>query len=593
MKKLLALLLAGCAVVSAAAGPQRVLRTAGEGRVKTLDPILADDSASRNLCGALFDTLVAYDYTARPYRLIPSMAEKMPEHSADFREYRFKLRSDLRFPEADGLPGGPVTSRDVKFSLLRLADARNHSPLYWLVRGRILGVDEFHRATLGARPGDFSSYDGDIPGIVIHDDREFTIRLTAPDPRFLYLLAMPNAGVVSRRAVERFGVDFSRRPMGTGPFVLEKWIDDYKMVLRRNPVYRHEFFPGARNPADRERQLPLCDRIEILQVRQPMTAWMLFLQGEVDINALDKDNFDLVVTADGCPVPALAARGIRLVRIPEFEIRYVGFNFSDPVLGSNLKLRQALSLAYDVAKRVRYAGGQLIPAQGPLPEGVAGFDPDYRNPYARVDLKLAKHLLAEAGYPGGIDPATGRRLTLTFDQTGNSTAYRQMGELAAADFAELGIEVIPVMNNKPRFFEKLRQGSLQLFRLSWIGDFPDAENFFQLFYSGNRQGCNRTGYSDREFDAMYEKSLAMPDSPERIALFRKMTRHLGERCVWIYEGFPVSTQLCHAWLENYIPHDFPYDRWKYLSVDDDMRSKLRAQFRPLGFSELSGGGERP
>ena len=565
-----------------------VLRTAGEGRLRTLDPIQADDSASRNICGAVFDTLVAYDYLARPYRLVPSMLERMPECSPDYTEYRFKLRGDLRFPDHEGIPGAPITARDVKFSLLRLADGRRHSPLYWMVRGKIRGIDDFYRKSLSAPEGDFSLYDEELPGFVIRDDLNFTIRLTGADPRFLYLLAIPNAGIVSRRAVERFGEDFSRHPVGSGPFVVEKWSGDYKLVLRRNPVYRRELFPGAASPDDRGRPLPLCDRIEIMMVRQPMTAWMLFLQGELDINALDKDNFDLVVSSGGDPVPALTKRGIRLLRVPEFEIRYVGFNFDDPVLGKNLKLRQALSLVYDIAERVRYSGGQLIPAQGPLPEGVAGYDPDYRNPYARLDVPLAKKLLAEAGYPDGIG-ADGRRLRLTYDQVGNSTVYRQMGELAAADFAKLGIEVIPVMNNKPRFFEKLRQGELQLFRLSWIGDYPDADNFFQLFYSGNRGGCNRTGFSDPEFDAMYLKARDMPDSPERIELFSRMTRRLGEQCAWINEGFPVSYQLCHAWLENYHPHDFPYNRWKFLAVKTRLRERLKPTFTPLDLSELSGG----
>ncbi|MBQ6352793.1 MAG: hypothetical protein IJJ28_05960, partial [Lentisphaeria bacterium] len=441
--------------------------------------------------------------------------------------------------------------------------------------------------SLAAPAGDLSLYDEDLPGFVIHGDREFTIRLTSGDPRFLYLLAIPNAGIVSRRAVERFGADFFRHPVGSGPFVVEKWAGEYKLVLRRNPDYRKEFFAGAATPDDRRRPLPLCDRIEILMVRQPMTAWMLFLQGELDINALDKDNFDLVVSSGGDPVPALTRRGIRLLRVPEFEIRYVGFNFNDPVLGKNLKLRQALSLVYDVAERVRYSGDQLIPAQGPLPAGVAGYDPDYRNPYARVDITLAKRLLAEAGYPGGVGP-DGKRLRLTYDQVGNSTAYRQMGELAAADFARLGIEVIPVMNNKPRFFEKLRQDELQLFRLSWIGDYPDADNFFQLFYSGNRGGCNRTGFSDPKFDALYLKARDLPDSPERIELFRRMTRYLGEQCVWINEGFPVSYQLCHAWLENYHPHDFPYNHWKFLAIRTRLRDRLKPTFTPLDLSELSG-----
>ena len=566
----------------------RVLRTAGEGKCRTLDPIQADDSASRNLCGAVFDTLLAYDYLARPYKLVPSMLAEMPAHNADYSEYRFKLRTDLRFPDHEGVPGGRITARDVKFSLLRLADGRNHSPLYWIVRGKLLGIEEFNRASLLAKPGDFSIYDREIPGIVIHDDFNFTLKLAKPDPRFLYHLASPNTGIVSRRAVERFGADFSRHPVGSGPFVLESWRANYKLVLRRNPDYRKEFFAGAKSAADRIRPLPLCDRIEILMVRQPMTAWMMFLQGDLDINALDKDNFDLVVSSDGRPAPVLAKRGIRLIRVPEFEIQYVGFNFRDPVLGKNPQLRQALSLAYDVPARVRYTGGRLIPAQGPLPEGVAGYDPGYRNPYARVDLEQAKKLLAEAGYPGGVG-ADGKRLKLTFDMNGNDTTHRQLGELAAADFARLGIEVVPVMNNKPRFMDKLRRGETQLFYLSWIGDYPDAENFMQLFCTGNVSGCNRTGFSDPEFDRMYEAAAAMPDSPGRVELFRKMVRYLGERCVWIYEGVPVSYQLCHEWLENYEPHDFPYARLKYLSVSPRRRDELKPTFAPLDFSELSGG----
>lgn len=85
----------------------------------------------------------------------------------------------------------------------------------------------------------------------------------------------------------------------------------------------------------------------------------------------------------------MKARGIRLLRTPEFEVRYVGFNFSDPLLGKNLKLRQALSLAYDVRRRVEHTNFQLIPAQGPIPPGVAGYDPGYRNPNAADDVEAA------------------------------------------------------------------------------------------------------------------------------------------------------------------------------------------------------------
>jgi len=565
--------------------PLRVLYSAGGGRVKTLDPAQADDLASRNMVAGLFDTLLEYDYVARPYRLVPSMLAEMPKANKTLDVYTFRLRDDLRFAADrcfDGLPESArnITAKDVLYSILRIADRRGHSPVYWLFRGKIKGLDAFHEA-------EEPDYDAGIEGFCILDDRNFEIRLVKPDPRFLYMLAMPNAGVVPRRAVEFYGENFARNPVGSGPFKLTEWINDYRLRLDRNPDYRAQYYPEAENPADRTRPLPLADRVVFYQIKQPMSAYLMFLQGRLDLNALDKDNLDLIGGGEKLP-PALAERGIQLLRTPEFEVRYVGFNFSDPLLGKNLELRRAISLAYDVRRRVEHSGYQLVPAQGPIPPGVAGFDETFRNPWCADDAELAKRHLEKAGFKDGIDPATGARLRFTFDQTGNSPAYRQLGELTAADLARIGIEVEPVLNNNPRFYEKLRQGKLQLFRLSWVGDYPDAENFLQLFYSGNIGGCNRTGFSDPEYDRMFEEILPMPDSPERTARYREMVRYLADRAPWVFEGFPIAWQLNHAWLENLRPHDFVFSKWKYLSVDPEKRERLRKTFKPLSFAELNG-----
>ena len=555
------------------------------GKIRTLDPIHADDLASRDLLGAVFDTLVEYDYTARPYTLKPSMLKQMPQANSDFTSFRFVLRSDLCFAPDKKLPKRRIKSQDVKYSLLRLADARLHSPLFWLVRDKIAGFNEFHQLSASRKTDDHTIYDLPVKGFVIHNDQEFTINLEKSDPSFLYRLALPNAAVVRREAVELHGKNFGRNPSGSGPFVLQKWINDYKVVLVRNPLYRQEFFPQAQNPADRTRPLPLADKIEISLIRQPMTSYLMFLRGDLDYQFLDKDKADAAAPG-GNLSPALKKRGIHLVSFPEFEIRYVGFNFQHPLFARNKKLRAALSMAYDVARRVKFTNNQLIPVQSPLPPGVGGFDPGFRNPYARYDLETAKKLLAEAGFPDGIDPATGSPLVLTFDQSGSSSTHRQYGELAAADFAKLGIKVTSVLNNKPRFYEKLRQGKTQLFRLSWIGDYPDAENFLQLFYSGNSGACNRTRYSNAGFDRLYEELATLPDSPKRREICRKMISILASDCVWIYEGIPLSWQLKHDWLENFYPHDFGFIRWKYISVDPQKRQQMKKSFTPLSFKDL-------
>ena len=586
MKKFLLLLLLGMGAALHAGG---VLRTGAGGAVKSLDPALADDLAGRDLVALCYDTLVQYDYLARPYRLKPSMLAKMPELSADRRSYTFELRDDLYFVPEPGHRPEKVTSEDVKFSILRIADARVHSPVYWLYRGRIAGIGRFREKTADAKAGDMRMYDEPVPGIVIHSPRKFTLTLEKPDAGFLYLLAMPNAGVVSRRAAERRGQrSLARRPAGSGPFILRDWIPNLRLRFDRNPGYREEYFPEAANPRERRRKLPLLDGVEILQIRQALTGWMLFLQGGLDCNALDKDNCD-TLAGNGELNPALAARGIVLDKIPEFEIRYIGFNFRDPVLGRNRKLREALRAAYDIPRRIRHAAGLLIPAAGPIPSGVGGYVP--APPAKSPAWDEAAKLLAEAGYPGGVDPATGRPLKLTFDQGGSSAGHRQMGELAADDFRKLGIELIPELNSRPRFVEKLRRGRFQLFRYSWIGDYPDGENFLQLFYSRNIGSCNYCGFSDPEFDAMYERALAMPAGPERAALYTKMVALLNDRCVWIWEGFPVSYMLRYDYLENSVPHDFSFTRWKYLSVNAARRAAIKRRLRPLTLSELSGRSE--
>ena len=445
-------------------------------------------------------------------------------------------------------------------------------------------MDTFRKAAAKAPAGDLSPYDLPLPGMVKHNDLEFTLRFTSPQPRFLYLLAMPSTGVVSRLAERHYGENFGRNPVSSGPFRVKSHQRNYKLHLVRNEKFRKEFFAEAAAFADRKRPLPLADEIVLYTVNQPVTAWLLFLQGKLDYNAVGKDDADLI--AGGALPKALAARGVRLLQAPAFEIRYIGFNCGDPLLGKNEKLRQARSLAYNVRDRIVHANHQLLRAHTPIPPGVAGHDEKFRNPWAPDDLVQAKKLLAEAGFPGGIDPATGKPLHLTFDQAGDSTGHRQIAEMTVRDFRELGIELECVFNFKPRFFDRLRRNKMQLFRLSWTGDYPDAENFLQLFYSGNAGSCNRCNFSSKEFDRLYEKIVIMPEGPEREKLCRRAAELAARSAVWIFEGYPVSYQLLNPWIENFLPHDFEFTRLKYLSVDPALRDRQRSRFKVLNFSDL-------
>jgi len=577
--------------------PERVIHIATARLVKTMDPALAEDLASRNMAGALYDTLLEYDYLQRPYQLKPSMLRSMPQVLENSSKYRFTLRQDLYFvpdrcfaDQGNSLQARKVKSSDVVFSLLRIADGKLHSPLFWLLRGKVRGIDEFYQRTAGCR--DYQEalelYKNGVEGLKIIDDHTFEIILNAPDPRFLYNLAIPYTGIVSEKAVRFYGQEaISEHPVGSGAFKLERFQRDYQITLRRNGEYRTEYFAAAENPADRQRKLPLADKIICSNIRQGLSGWLLFLQGNLELSALNKDNSDLL-SGGRQLAPALQKRQISLITNREFEIQYVGFSFSDPRLAGNRKLRQALTAAYDLPRRIRHANDLALPAIGPIPPGVAGYDAALQQVQIEYNLENAKKLLAEAGYPNGIDPATGEPLEITFDQSGNSTTHRQHGEMTAADWGKLGIKVKVNLNNAPRFYQKLRNGEMQTFRLSWIGDYPDAENFLQLFYGPNSGGANRVNYQDKKFDAMFEQALPMSDSPQRTELYRQMARYIVEDAPWIFESQPVSFQLKHAWLENYYPHDFACGRWKYWSVNLPLKKQLKKSFRPMSLSELRG-----
>jgi ABC-type transport system substrate-binding protein len=204
---------------------------------------------------------------------------------------------------------------------------------------------------------------------------------------------------------------------------------------------------------------------------------------------------------------------------------------------------------------------------GPIPPGVAGYTPDA--PAYEFDLDRARRLLEEAGYPEGRDPQTGRRLTLTLELgSAESAEMRQAAELFLSFMDKIGVIVEPSYNNWPTFLDKMDRRQAQMFRLAWVADYPDAENFLQLFYSRNASpGPNHANYANPEFDLLYEQARVLQDSPERTSLYRQMADIVVEDCPWIFDSIPLSYDLYYDWVRNRKHHDFPYGMEKYLRID--------------------------
>lgn len=584
----LTVLLAACGEDPEDRIPNHVVMSVGF-QINTLDPALAADSPTLSVCSAFYDTLIQYRYNTENQSILESaMLAKLPELQMDGKTYLCTLRNDLFFQKSSAFPDREsrrVTSRDVVFSLKRLADARLHSPGYDIVRDLIAGIDSFYERTKTLPNNDFSVYDDEIEGFQIIDDLHFRIVCKEKNPRALYLLAMPNCAIVSRRAVEYFGLQgFGKNPCGSGPYKIIEWNRDHSIVMERYEDYREEYLKDADLPEDRSRKLPFADRITCYLVRQGVSSWLMFLQGKLDLFVLDNEQFQALVDDDLQLAEPLRERGIQLLRAPLMETNYIGFNFNDPVLGNNLPLRMAISHAFDKDLRVMQSGGRFTAAFGPVPPGMPGNLKESEN--LSKNLEKAKKFMTEAGYPEGIDPATGKPLVLTFDQPGTDTLYQQNAEMLQNDLKKIGIDVRTMLNTRPRFQEKLKSGDIQLFRYSWVGDYPDAENFFKLFYSKNAGGSNRVCYQDPVYDKMYEEVALMVDSPERSKKYEAMARYLLTRAPWIFETHTMAFVVTHSWLKNYRIHNFAFNRWKYLSSPSAERVKKRKSFKPLKMSEL-------
>lgn len=562
-------LLGACLLAASFAGAQTTFRRHME-RVNSMDPANADTVPASRAAALVYETLLEYDYTARhPYRLIPGVAAALPEVSSNGQVYVFHLDPDARFPpdpcfgmDARGEPRDrAVTPQDFVYGLQRLADRKVASSGADLVLDRIRGMRAFAERSAGRGPTD---YDRAIEGLQALDEHTLRIELARPFPLFQWLLAMSYTAAVPREAVKFYGAGFSEHPVGSGPYRLLSWRRNHEMIFARNPAWRGWHCGPAAIAPDGE--VPF-DRIVYRVVEDPATRWLAMLAGELDFQGdISRDNWDAVVDDQTHLRPELARQGFHLTEVPAaMEVAYIGLNMEDRVLGPNRKLRQALNCAFDSGAWETFWNHRVVHADGAVPPEAIGYAQDLF-PYA-FDLTRARQLLTEAGYPNGRDPKTGRRLALTMDIGQTTQEARESTELLAAFLERVGIELQPQYQIFPAFMRKVSRKETQMFRLGWVADYPDAENFLKLFCSSNvSPGPNHSNYVNPAFDRLYEQACAEPDDRTRLQLYRQMQAIVREDCPWLFLHFPRAYSIHPDRLHNYLPHDFPYGMEKYLRM---------------------------
>lgn len=534
-------------------------------RVSSMDPIKAESAGANRAVALVYETLVEYDYFARPYALKPYLLKTMPEIDETGKIYRFTLRDDIFFGPSKYLGKSgeedvrAVTAEDVVYSLKRLADAKLASPGYWTIAGKILGIDEFHKSS--AQVDAPTDYNREIAGLRIINEKQFEIELVKPSTEFLWILAMPYTAVVPRDVAEQLGSEFGTIECGSGPYTLASWQRNYSMIFKRRPNRSEK--RDAFTPEERAEGLKSFEEIHFFVMDDASTRWLSFLAGGLDINQeISRDNWDAVIAPDGGLSEEMQSHGVGLVSKDSMMVSYIAFNMDDGVVGKNKLLRQAMTCAFDAEAWIKLNKGRVAFADGPVPPNVEA-RLEEPNPL-QYNLERAKELITQAGYKDGIDPATGRPLQLTLDLGRTDQETRESAELIASFMQQIGIELNLQYNNWPLFLKKISRRESQLFMVAWLADYPDALNFLQLFYSENASpGPNRCNYNNPEYDKLYEAAYVERNPELRGKYIREMQRIIRDEAPWIFIHYGRDNILLKPNLENVIPHDFPYGLEKH------------------------------
>jgi oligopeptide transport system substrate-binding protein len=559
----------------------------------------------------------------------------------DAGQYRYHALGDEELDDIrtitdfDATGTRELTAADYAYQIKRLMHPQLHSPIAELMKDHIVGLRELgdrletdYRARTG-QPGFFDIRGYELEGVEVVDRHRFRIRLHGKYPQFRFWLAMPFFAPMPWEADAFYAqpgliaknITLDWYPVGTGAYMLAENNPNRRMVLRKNPNFHEERYPHEGEPddvihgylRDAGKKLPFIDQVVFTLERETIPYWNKFLQGYYDASGLASDNFDQAVQFAGQGsvelTPNMRAKDISLRTAVAASSFYMGFNMLDPVVGGYddraRLLRRAINIAVDYEEYISiFTNGRGVPAQGLLPPGIFGHEEGEVgiNPYVydwvgggprRKTAEEAKRLLAEAGYPGGVDVKTGKPLVLYLDTVATGPDSKSILNWYRKQFAKLGIQLVLRTTDYNQFQQKMAAGNAQIFMWGWNADYPDSENFFFLLYGPNAKvgkgGENAANYQNPNFDALFERMRNMDDGPQRLALIREMQEILRQDSPWIFGYHPKNFSLSHDWYRNLKPNLMANNELKYLRIDAARRAAKRAEWnRPTYWPLLIG-----
>ena len=460
--------------------------------VATLDPAIGYDWQNWSMIKSVFDGLM--DYVPGTTELRPGLAESY-EISEDGTTFTFKLREGVKFHN-----GREMTAEDVKYSLDRVTTPATQSPGAGFF-GSIKGYDAM-------ADGSATS----LEGVTVVDPYTVKIELSRPDATFLHVMALNFASVVPKEAVDEFGADFGKHPVGTGAFKLADWTIGQQLVFEKNADY---WRPGV----------PYLDSITFEVGQEPIVALLRLQKGEVDVpgDGIPPAKFNEVM---GNPDEAK-----QVVVGGQLHTGYITLNVEMAPF-DKVEVRQAINMAINKDRIVQMINGRATPATQPLPPSMPGYTKDYAGyPF---DPAKAKEMLAEAGLPDGFET----ELYVMNTDPNPRIAQAIQQDLAAigvkADIKALAQANVIEAGGTPKTAPMIWSGGM-----AWIADFPDPSNFYGpiLGCAGAVEGgWNWSWYCNKDLDAMATEADSITDpakQDERLQKWSDVYMKVMEDAPWV------------------------------------------------------------
>lgn len=556
-------LFASIVLFSSCLKKEKTLNIYSRQKIQNIEPATASSIYEQRVSRQIFETLYEYNYVGDQNELTPLIAGSMPKVSKDGLTYTIKIKPNVKFTDdkcfkATKGKGRYVRAQDVINSFKYFTASPPFNTSYFVYY--IDGLSDFRKkAKLANSQGvglvDFIK-NNEISGLKLEDELTINIKLIQPCPYFLETITQPGASIIPIEALEYYGKDFNKHPVGTGPFILQSNKKD-RTVLVKNNNYTHSKYE--------DKQLPFVDKIVIKSLQTDEERASAFNKGEIDLYSPEQESFYDYFPKDSQLDKKYLDLGVKAEQISNSKFTALFLNMNDPLIANNKFLRKAIVRSFDNAKNISvFFYERPITAYWIIPPHVFGYDPNYRPPFM-YNLEEAKKDLAKAGYPEGKGLP---ELVLLLD---NTPLMLRIGNFFVESAKKIGINVKLEFVNRSSDIKKAH-----IFAISEYSIFSTPEFLLRVFYKGKlKYRTNISGYYNPKYEALYEKVVLLNKGPEKLKLLNQMRDIVLEDYAVIPMSFSVIYRLYYDYVKNYKPHVMMFDRYKYIDIDEEQKDKTK------------------